>query len=148
MQTYVRLILVLFLGVTSSIDISAQKCGTKSFTDSCSVFPRDYIFTKARTIKINNRKDLQAAVFRVILTKGNTYVITTCEGDSNDGRMVVNLMDRNDKLIMSNHNIRTGKYYNKIIFNCNASGTYHLGYLFDGGDSKGCGVSAFGFKKR
>lgn len=126
------------------------QCASKKFIDSCTVFPKEYIFSKARTINIQSKKDLSNAIYAVILTKGNTYIITVCEDNNtdNEGPMVVNLLDNKDRLLMSNHNAKTDKYYNKIIFNCNASGTYHLSYLFNGGSSKGCGVSAFGFQKR
>ena len=130
--------------------IASAQCGTKKFVDSCSVFPKEYIFSKARTVEIKNKKDLQSSVYAIFLTKGNTYVITVCEPDisKNEGKMVVNLMDNKDRLVMSNHNVKDNKYYNKIVFNCNSSGTYYLGYLFNGGDSKGCGVSALGFQKK
>lgn len=129
---------------------AAGQCGSKKFIDSCTVFPKDYIFSKARVINIENKKDLSKSIYSVILTKGNTYVITVCEDNkaNNEGPMVVNLLDNKDRLLMSNHNAKTNKYYNKIIFNCNASGTYSLAYLFNGGNSKGCGVSAFGFQKK
>lgn len=146
-------LMFLFLAMTALLSIDSEiiaQCVPKKVVDSCSVFPREYIFTKARVINIESKGDQKKSIYSVILTKGNSYVITVCEGNKkgNQGPMVVNLMDNQDRLLMSNHNVKTNKYYNKIIFNCNSSGTYNLAYQFDGNDMKGCGVSAFGFQKK
>lgn len=129
---------------------SVAQCASKRMIDSCSAFPKEYVFSKSRVVEIVSKKDLKSAIFGIILNKGTTYIITVCEGASNrnDGKMVVNLFDKSDNLVMSSHNDKTNKYYSKIIFNCNSSGTYYLGYLFNGGESKGCGVSALGFLKK
>jgi hypothetical protein len=143
-------LLVITILITINGGDAVAQCVPKKIIDSCSVFPKDYIFTKARVIEIKNKTDLKNSIYSVILTKGNSYVITVCEGNrgSNQGPLVINLLDNKDRVLMSNHNIKTDKYYNKIIFNCNSSGTYNLSYLFNGGESKGCGVSAFGFQRR
>ncbi len=146
-----KLLFLFLVMVTMSLldkSIIAQ-CVPKKVIDSCSVFPKEYIFSKARVISIESKGDVKKSVYSVILTKGNSYVITVCQGKA-AGKvpMVVNLLDNQDRLLMSNHNTKNDKYYNKIIFNCNSSGTYNLAYQFNSEDMKGCGVSAFGFQKR
>ena len=133
MKKISHVIIILVCGLLTNTKLSAQ-CGSKKFVDSCSAFPKECVFSKARVVQIKNKKDLQSSVYSVMLTKGTTYIITICEANAsnNDGKMVVNLLDSKDHLIMSNWNNKTNKYYSKITFNCNASGTYYLGYLFNG----------------
>jgi hypothetical protein len=59
--------------------------------------------------------------------------------------MVLNLYDRNHKLIATNK--ANGKYYNKVGYNCTATGVYYIETYIDN-NAKGCGVSSIlGFKK-
>ena len=145
------LFLIAVAAIISIPSVGSAQCDSKKNTDSCeAVFPKGFIFSKSRVIEIKNKNELKDAIYAVTLSKGTAYVITVYEPakNKNDGRMVINLLDNKDRLMMSSYNIETKKYYNKIVFNCNATGKYYLGYLFDGGESKGCGVSAFGFKAK
>jgi hypothetical protein len=59
--------------------------------------------------------------------------------------MVLNLYDRNHKLIATNK--ANEKYYNKVGYNCTATGVYYIETYIDN-NAKGCGVSSIlGFKK-
>ena len=146
--------LLIFLTLIAFISlplIDRAQCDSKKNLDSCeSKFPKGYIFAKSRVVQINTKADLKNSIYSVNLSKGTSYVITVYEPvkNNNDGKMVVNLLDNKDRIMMSNFDFETKKYYSKIVFNCNATGRYYLGYLFNGGESKGCGVSAFGFKSK
>ena len=127
------------------------QCDSKKLADACvKTFPKEFIFSKTRFIEINSSADQKNANYLVILSKGTTYVVTVYEPDKNknQGKLVVSLYDNKDRLIMSSYSLATKKYYNKITFTCNATGTYYLAYLFDGDGFKGCGASAFGFKQK
>ena len=146
-----RLIFITAILLISIPAICDAQCDSKKNIDSCEHrFPKGYIYSKSRVVEINNKVDLKNSIYSVNLSKGTSYVITVYESakNKNEGKMVVNLLDNKDRLMMSSFNFETKKYYDKIIFNCNATGKYYLGYLFNGGESRGCGVSAFGFKPK
>lgn len=129
---------------------TSAQCGVTKLVDSCSVMPKEFMFSKSRVIEIKNKKDAKGAIYSMILTKGQNYLITICEGGKsfNKGRMVIDLLDAKDRLITSSYDPKQKKYYNKIVFNCNASGMYYLAYGFDGPENIGCGVSSIGIEKK
>ena len=145
-----RLLLHIILVLVIRGSVSAQ-CDSKKLSDDCvKTFPKEFIFSKTRFIEINSPADQKNANYSVILSKGTTYVVTVYEPEKNknQGRLVVSLYDNKDRLIISSYSLASKKYYSKITFTCNATGTYYLTYLFDGDGYKGCGASAFGFKQK
>jgi len=114
--------------------------------DSCNVLSKDYIFSKSRVVEAKNKKQAESAVYSVILSKGTTYVFTACKRTDSKSDMEVQLLDSKDRIMLTNYSAEKGKYYEKVTFNCNASGTYYLKYIFDIHNLPGKGVSTMGYK--
>lgn len=131
-------ITILFV-FTASLDISAQ-CSDKGFIDGCKAALDKFIFIKAFDINDTN------AEYSYVFSKGTTYVITTCEKNTNE-QLIVELYDRTRKKVASNFDKKSKKYNSKIGYQCQATGVYYMKYYFADG-SKDCGMSMIGFVKK
>jgi hypothetical protein len=84
--------------------------------------------------------------YSYVFSKGSTYMIIACDQQKEGERMIVNLYDRNHKLIVSSYNKKTKTFYPDIIYPCSATGVYYMEVTFEGSKG-GCGVTILGFKK-
>lgn len=119
------------------------QCQTDEFLDNCASKLEDYTFIKAFNT------DLQKAgseEFSYVFSKGSTYLIIICDQNIAGNRMVVNLFDRNRKLIASSYNAKTKTYYPDLLYPCTATGVYYLEASIEGAKG-GCGVTILGFMK-
>lgn len=114
--------------------------------DSCNVLSKDYIFSKSRVVEAKNKKQVEDATYSIMLNKGTTYIITACKRTDSKSDMEVQLLDNKDHILLTNFSAQKNKYYEKVTFNCNATGTYYLKYIFDVHSLPGKGVSTVGYK--
>lgn len=114
--------------------------------DSCDVLSKDYIFSKSRVLEVKNKKQVENAVYSIVLNKGTTYIFTACKRSDSKSDMEVQLLDSKDRIVLTNFSSKSNKYYEKVLFNCNASGTYYLKYIFDPHNLPGKGSSTVGYK--
>ena len=124
------------------------QCVSGVFPDSCSRTLPGYVFIKSRIVEITNLKDFKNSIYGVILNKGTDYVISVCDNNEDNNRLIVTLFDKEDKQIMSSAgaNLSLAKHYSQIIFRCNTTDTYYIGYAFQ--KDNGCGITTLGFRKK
>lgn len=126
--------------------ISKAQCEDEKFLDNCAAMLDKFVFIKAFNIDADKGKAGEGTEFSYVLSKGTTYMITICDKAENGNRLILELYDRNKKLIASSFNKKDKKYYPKIGYPCAATGVYYLKYRFEG-SKEGCGVSILGFDK-
>ncbi|MFW5644371.1 MAG: hypothetical protein ACOCZL_00525 [Bacteroidota bacterium] len=119
------------------------QCDSDTFLDNCASGLETFTFIKAFNTQM---KKTDVKEFSYVFSKGSTYMIIGCDQQIEGERLIVNLYDRNRKLIVSNYNKKTGKYYPDIIYPCSATGVYYIEVTFEGAKG-GCGVTILGFKK-
>ncbi len=132
-----------FVVLASAFAPQTVDCDDETFLDECAGQIAGYKFLKANKISISGAKSGQAVELSSVFSNGSTYTLTACGGGTN---MIVTLFDRNRKLIMSNYNKNTKKFYPSINYKCTATGVYYFKYEFEGGGA-GCGVGIIGFKQ-
>lgn len=75
------------------------------------------------------------------LWKNTKYRFTMCNAEDSKGKLILNIKDDANKMIISSYDQKTGKIYPYIDFICNKSGIYRLSFDFtDGQQGSGVGV--------
>lgn len=116
-----------------------QDCGSDEFLELCAPNLGDHMFIK--TFDFTSEKSGEEVQVKYILSKDSKYRFAICDQGS---KMKVKLLDRNKKLIATNY--VSGRYYEKLDFNCTATGVYYVEAKFKPG-KEGCGVVILGFSK-
>lgn len=137
-KTFLLSLLTFFIFTSQTVD-----CDDEDFLDECAMQIAGYKFLKANKVSISGSTSGQSVELSSVFSTGSTYVLTACGGGTN---MKVTLYDRNRKLIMSNYNKSTKKFYPSVSYKCSATGVYYFKYEFEGG-GEGCGVGIIGFKQ-
>ncbi|MCB0430024.1 MAG: hypothetical protein H6585_12390 [Flavobacteriales bacterium] len=132
------LVLVLILQAFSTSEEGA--CDEKKLHQRCASLMDDYALVKNFKITTTEVQKEYAYMFN----KGTTYLITICDDNVDNERIVVELY-RAKKLIASSFSQRTKKHYNKMAFPCTATGIYNLRFSFTYG-AKACGSISLGFQ--
>jgi hypothetical protein len=78
--------------------------------------------------------------YKYMFTKGSTYLISLCNDDLGHNNLVVEVYNRNKRLVASSYVKSRDKHYKKIFFPCSASGTYYLKYYYKN-NKPSCGIS-------
>ena len=122
---------------------TVSECGDANFS-SCSNLLAKFTLAKSISIKPSMYKyGGEKKEFSYFFSKGSTYVITLCDNNPVSNKVLVDLFDKNKRLIARNYDQTTKKYFNKIYFPCSATGVYYLKYSFQGGKPT-CAVSELG----
>ncbi len=75
------------------------------------------------------------------LWKNTKYRFSLCNADDSKGKLILNIKDETDKIVLSSFDRGSGKIYPYVDFICNRSGIYRLNYDFaDGQPGSGVGV--------
>jgi len=139
-----RTLKFIFLFLIFFIPVGAYaQCDSDAFLDNCASKLEAFTFIKAFNTTIKKSDPVE---YSYVFSKGSTYMIVVCDQNISGNRMIVNLYDRNRKLIASSYNPKTKTYYPDLIYPCSATGVYYLGVSFESSKG-GCGVSILGFKK-
>ena len=78
---------------------------------------------------------------QISLWKNTKYRFTMCNSEDSKGKLILNVKDEANKVVISSFDQKTGKTYPYIDFICNKSGIYNLNYDFtDGQQGSGVGV--------
>ncbi len=123
---------------------SKSHCDPEALLKNCASDLDDFVFIKSFPIEIT--KSEEKTEYSYVLSRAITYRIVICTQNENDKKMIVNLYDRNKKLIASNYLKSSRKFFPTINYECAATGVYYVEAFFDG-DKKGCGLNILGFKK-
>lgn len=145
MKRILTLMLVSSLTIAPVFD-SWSQCTDEDFLDGCASLLDTYTFVKSFNVNMEGTKGGAEQSFSYVFSKGTTYMITVCDQNSAGKKMIVELYDRNRKLVGISYNKKTKKHYTKIEYPCLATGVYYLKYKFED-EKASCGVSILGFKK-
>jgi hypothetical protein len=75
------------------------------------------------------------------LWKNTKYRFSMCNSEDSKGKLILNIKDESNKIVLSSYNKTSGKIYPYVDFICNKSGIYQLNYDFtDGQQGSGVGV--------
>ena len=77
---------------------------------------------------------------RLPLRKNIKYRFIMCNAIDSDGRLLLNLRDEEDQLVLSSLDMKTGTIYPQIDFLCKKNGIYRVCFDFSG-EGSGSGVS-------
>lgn len=119
------------------------QCDSDAFLDNCASKLDSYTFIKAFNTSM---KKTDVTEYSYVFSKGSTYIIIGCDQEIDGSRMIVNLYDRNRKIIASTYNKKTKTFYPDLVYPCSATGVYYMEVTFEGSKG-GCGVCLLGFKK-
>ena len=70
------------------------------------------------------------AKFQLILSKDTKYLLTACNAEEYEGKVIYQLFDASG-LIASSYNPQTKKHYESVEFVFKKSGLYYLAYTFE-----------------
>lgn len=77
----------------------------------------------------------------ISLWKNTKYRFSMCSAQDSKGKLILNLKNESNKIILSSYDKTNGKIYPYVDFICNKSGIYQLNYDFtDGQQGSGVGV--------
>lgn len=124
-----------------------SQCQDAKFLDGCASLLGDFTFVKSFEIDKSRIKKTGTVEYSYVLSKGTDYIITGCDQAQSGGKMIVELYDRNRKIIATNFDKRNKKHYPKMGYTCSATGVYYLKYHFQK-NKYDCGVSVIGFSKK
>jgi hypothetical protein len=85
-----------------------------------------------------NNSDLRYRA-NMSLWKNTKYRFSMCNAANSKGKLILNIRDGQNKLILSSYDKNTGRIYPFIDFTCNKSGIYQLCFDFDNGQ-QGSGI--------
>lgn len=141
-----KLILPLLVSVAwiTSAFTSVAGCDPEELLKKFASSLDDYVFIKSFPVETNKTGDTYE--YSYVLSRGVDYRIVICDQGEAGKKMVVNLLDRNKKLIASNFLKSTKKFYPTLNYACPATGVYYVEASFEG-EKKGCGLNILGFKK-
>ena len=131
----------LFMGIT--IQVIAQ-CAPEAFSKQCSALLTNYTFIKA--FNINHTQKDESTEYSYLFCKNTSYVIAVFDDNESQDKIVVELYDKNKKIVSSNYNKKTKKFYSKIGMNCTSTGVYYMKYRSLSGKPV-CALSNIGFKR-
>lgn len=131
-----------FVLIFSIITLSAQE-QANALLDKC----RTSAGSSAKYLKdfrIQLREGIRGEDFRYIttisLSKGIIYRFTLCNDNSSKGKLIMNLRNSNDKVILSSLDEKTGSMKVNVDFKCKKSGLYKICCDFSNGQS-GSGIA-------
>ena len=130
---------------SASFNPVMAQCDVDDFVDACAgELGEEYYYLRtfdAEEIEgSTNYPYTGAFLFR----KGINYVFAMCEGDAEQGQIVVNLYNRTRKLVASTYNEEAEKYHDKMIFRCSATGIFFVQTLMPLSQGN-CGITMLGF---
>lgn len=125
---------------------SQESCLEPKYEDNCSsllssIFD-DYIYLRSRAF--SSKEDVKVE-FEVTLKRNILYIFNVC--DQGKAGMILNLYDRNDKLIATSINPKTKKNDKIITFSPDAAGRYYISTFFEKKDT-GCCLIMFGMIRK
>jgi len=135
--------ILLWFALASVAPVVSGQCQSDEFLDNCASKLESYTFIKAFNVELNKGASDE---FSYVFSKGSSYLIIVCDQNVSGSKMIVNLYDRNHKLIASSYNSKTKTHYPDILYPCTATGVYYLDASIEGGN-EGCGVTILGFMK-
>lgn len=132
----------IIFGAIATSFAGGSSCDSEAFMEDCAGALGEFQYIKMFPIQSDGSGDKSKSKY--VLSKGNKYRFVTCDQDIKGNKMKLKLLDRNQKMLMSNYVSSSRKYYKAIDYVCTATGVYYLEAGFKTG-KEGCGVIMLGF---
>lgn len=142
-KSLIKCIGLIVLSLGFAIQAIAQ-CAPEKFTEQCSALLDNYIYIKA--FNIDHKENDESTEHSYLFCKNTSYLIAVFDENSSEDKVVVELYDKNKKIVSSNYNEKTNKFYSKIGLNCTSTGVYYMKYRSLSGKPV-CALSNIGFKR-
>jgi len=140
--------LILLLTLALSFSPGRAQCDSDAFMDKCAGNLGGSIFIKSLVMKSGEATEAKPNLFSYVFSKGSTYNLVVCDQNTSGNKLIVTLLDRNKKEIVSNYNKKTKKFYPSLDYPCGATGVYYIESHFESDKSGTCGVAILGFTKQ
>ena len=140
-----RLWLLLILTTLFITKVSFGQSGEDALLDKCAANLGTYNYIRSFNVSVTLWKKANPE-YSYVFSKGSTYLLIGCEGNTTGGKMIINLFDRNHKLIASTYDGKTKIHYSDLLYPCSATGVYYLEAYFEG-MKRGRGICILGFSK-
>lgn len=115
-----------------------------AFLDNCATKLNGNTFLKAYKINPSEQKSGKPVEYSYVFSKDTYYYLSICS-DAPENLMIVNLFDKNKRIIATSFDKRTGKHYPALSYKCMATDVYYLSFEFE--NNSGCGVGVLGFQE-
>ena len=83
--------------------------------------------------------------YSYVFSKSTNYMLVVCNADGTSKDVEVTLYDSQRKLLASNYDKTSNKYYGAIVYNCQTTGIFYIKYTYKA--KPVCCVSVLAFKK-
>ncbi len=137
-KIFYTIVLTTLMTFIYTFEVKAQ-CGDE-LTDVCHAKLGNARFIRSFPVQHTERSAGSPRVykFEVILNRGTTYRIFSCNDKTKPGQVIISLY-RGDQLIATTYDINTERHFPHIEYPVGMSGRYHLHFYFEG-DKEGCAV--------
>jgi len=143
MKGITTLLLSLVLSLTSTITFA--QCDSDEFLDECAELLDDYTYVKV--FDVNTDKKVTKMEYSSVFSKNHEYRLAIKGGtELSQKKIIVNLYDRNKKLISSSYYKPQNLHVSKLGYKCSATGVYYIEAYFED-NATNCGIIILGFKK-
>lgn len=143
-------LLFITLFVNIAIGVCFSQCRVEDIPDNCASALGDYKFIKAFEVDkvyFKNNPKSSKKEFSYVFIKNTNYKIVICETKGSDN-LVVDIYDSNRKLLVSNYDKKSKKYYSSIGCVSSATGVCYLRYTYNTNTPpKYCALTILGVKK-
>lgn len=140
-------ILIIALLVFCGSQISRAQCNDQ-LVNKCYPNITGYTFLKDFKFRLKEGgpgNEKPTARFQLILSKNTKYILTACDAEEYEGKVIFQLFDQTG-LLASSYNPQTQKHYESAEFLCKKSGLYYIAYTFEGA-KRGCAVGMIAFER-
>lgn len=121
------------------------QCESDILLDKCASDLGTYNYIRSYKVNAYSRRKADSE-FSYVFSKGSTYIMLPCTENSDYGKMVISIYDRDHKLLASTYDENTRKYYSDLQYPCSVTGLYYIKATFK--DTKrGYGTCILGFNR-
>jgi hypothetical protein len=133
--TFLFLLTTGFLSYGQATDSLVAKCAMNAGAGA--KYLKDFRIQLGKT---TGKSDLRFKA-SMSLWKNTKYRFTMCNTDDSKGQLILSIKDNANKVVLSSFELKSGRIFPVVDFECNKSGIYYLNYDFlDGQQGSGVGI--------
>jgi hypothetical protein len=132
-----------FILLTTGPSVHAQCDYNRESQECISKVHDGFIYIKSFEIDGQNGKK-EKVEYSYVMAKETQYYLNICTPGNDPDGIIVTIYDAQRNPVSTNY--ADGKFYEALIFQCNATGIYYISFTFNGSVNY-CGGSALAFKK-
>jgi hypothetical protein len=123
-----------FLSYGQTADSLLANCVMTTGTDA--KYLKDFRIQLGKSVK---ESDFRYKA-KMSLWKNTKYRFTMCNGEESKGALILRVKDEDNKVVLSSFDLKSGKTFPVVDFECRKSGIYQISYDFMNGQ-QGSGVA-------